>query len=194
MILDHLSVTKELMNLSRVCGDDPAGTEGNTKVNLFVPRMRGWSHEKEWTNGKIPICPAYAGMIPEYWVQSVHPVGFVPRMRGWSCSVGDLQKPCKICPAYERMILRLLPDNDWYKELSYTCRGDSLGGIAGTSIIHFFLRALSKHTRISGFRSKTHERRERKLSVVESTPPMKLRRNSAAWKQICVRRGKRFNS
>ena len=61
-------------------------------------------------------------------------------------------------------------------------------------VLSIFLRALSKHTRISGFRSKTHERRERKLSVVESTPPMKLRRNSAAWKQICVRRGKRFNS
>ena len=64
MILDHLSVTKELMNLSRVCGDDPAGMNNYTKYSEFVPRMRGWSLLGWLWRTSKGICPAYAGMIP----------------------------------------------------------------------------------------------------------------------------------
>ena len=111
--------------LSRVCGDDPFETLWEKIRRKFVPRMRGWSPERNIAELLGYICPAYAGMIPDGKLvvccifhlsrvcgddptslpQTWTSPWFVPRMRGWS-HIQLLSVRClSICPAYAGMIL-----------------------------------------------------------------------------------------
>ena len=135
------------LDLSRVCGGDPAYFEVWEESVKFVPRMRGWSQANLDSCCDFSICPAYAGVIlyildcatysihlsrvcggdPSRSYRKKYFKRFVLRMRGWFCVTTNENNKKIICPAYARLILRLLTDNDWYKELSRTCRGWFLG-------------------------------------------------------------------
>ena len=67
MILQNLLCCKFLLNLSRVCGDDPVGRKFAVLSIVFVPRMRGWSYNCIGFLNVAEICPAYAGMILNFW-------------------------------------------------------------------------------------------------------------------------------
>ena len=104
MILQATTIPTIIVDLSRVCGDDPKRSMVAKKYFLFVPRMRGWSLCKIFSRLSTLICPAYAGMIlnqslllsrslhlsrvcgddPASNKQSGRRTVFVPRMRGWS--------------------------------------------------------------------------------------------------------------
>ena len=111
--------------LSRVCGDDPKSNLPLWSSNLFVPRMRGWSENIVHIIFCREICPAYAGMIPYFFIKKIFRknlsrvcgddprllfprlkhFSFVPRMRGWSLELWQQSNSSKICPAYAGMIL-----------------------------------------------------------------------------------------
>ena len=125
MILDNPTIANIKTYLSRVCGDDPSGIWLNILCDLFVPRMRGWSHRCFNCVLISRICPAYAGMIQDkvYTTKQAPNLSrvcgddpgvdcvprcytlFVPRMRGWSWLLPERQNLRRICPAYAGMIL-----------------------------------------------------------------------------------------
>ena len=133
-----------LADLSRVCGDDPAGVNNFTIFAEFVPRMRGWSPTYPPKVLLVEICPAYAGMIlvlassPKLTAYLSRVCGddpapilryqfskiFVPRMRGWSLNWFILNIPFSICPAYAGMILKYNYMYIDFANLSRVCGDD----------------------------------------------------------------------
>ena len=147
MILDDNAPDHIVLNLSRVCGDDPLFVHACTVSFVFVPRMRGWSQyflPKDFFN---EICPAYAGMIPLQnrklgsfanlsRVCGDDPIitnnenlfsKFVPRMRGWSWLPEPKKLRLKICPAYAGMIPVSLKYFELALHLSRVCGDDPKG-------------------------------------------------------------------
>ena len=84
-------------------------------------------------------------------------------MRGWSHLGRDWNMGWNICPAYAGVILFKMLMQRFRMNFSRVCRGDFLGRIAGTSIIHFLEG--SKRTYTDWLAE--HERRERRLFVVK---------------------------
>ena len=144
MIPTLQDIFARLSNLSRVCGDDPVSHSVNQFNIIFVPRMRGWSLQQEEKQAIAEICPAYAGMIPEFFllIEFFHYLSrvcgddpgyrnlwrdgrlFVPRMRGWSLSKYLRCTILRICPAYAGMILRRADNGDSGGDLSRVCGDD----------------------------------------------------------------------
>ena len=133
-----------VVNLSRVCGDDPQTLLQRNYKWRFVPRMRGWSRCLKSKPFSSIICPAYAGMIlqPFEFTTSVNhlsrvcgddPYGtptelkvqrFVPRMRGWSPDSTFQKCGHIICPAYAGMILFCIYKASNFANLSRVCGDD----------------------------------------------------------------------
>ena len=144
MILFEYVPMNVLLDLSRVCGDDPDRKNKFQLEKRFVPRMRGWSFVWLLLHIESLICPAYAGMIPAtngVFLLRGHlsrvcgddPTGmsdklpkfiFVPRMRGWSSPSAFLKKGGKICPAYAGMILDNSQEEGSSSNLSRVCGDD----------------------------------------------------------------------
>ena len=132
--------------LSRVCGDDPMFPRVRVEDMLFVPRMRGWSQDKQVCFPSLHICPAYAGMIllnclllfclnhlsrvcgddPHRQIINPQNLRFVPRMRGWSHCKSGKWNGTIICPAYAGMILLEHENRAHALHLSRVCGDDPL--------------------------------------------------------------------
>ena len=144
MIPPTLNIYHISFDLSRVCGDDPGGHSKRKFLNLFVPRMRGWSLDLDAHLIFETICPAYAGMIlfvaykfaEDNYLSRVcgdDPIGFsvgnnanlfVPRMRGWSLHSLPVILRDSICPAYAGMILNTNTSSNDSADLSRVCGDD----------------------------------------------------------------------
>ena len=106
--------------------------------------MRGWSCPCALWCFRLPICPAYAGVIllirfmysdcfdlsrvcggdPFPAPSDLSNPQFVPRMRGWSRQRKEKWKNERICPAYAGVILRWAQQGLSMMHLSRVCGGD----------------------------------------------------------------------
>ena len=68
-----------------------------------------------------------------------------------------------------------------------------LGGIAGMSIIPSFRAFQNAPIRMNGWRSRTARKRRQRLSGAGNTTPIRQRRDSARWKQICEPSARKLN-
>ena len=72
----YLAVT-----LPRTRGDGPEGVELRRLRDFFAPHTRGWSWHSKSTHQEQELCPAHAGMVPDFDYLTTNLLA-LPRTRG----------------------------------------------------------------------------------------------------------------